>query len=1093
MLNQRGRLAAFFDIQAGEGPLVALIFGLYWFLGAAFTFTQTAGYALFIETFGPEGVPYSYLGIALGVSILAFSYLRLSDRIPLSRLLLINLGGLLVIGLLLRLGLALTQARWLIFILPIWDFAQMNLGKIIIWSLVGSLLDVRQSKRLFGLVSSGRWLAVTIIGLFIPLVVNQLGTVNLLLLSVVCLGIGLVLLLRVLRLYPRALAHAPEQQEAVPNLKAGDKLLKNPYIVIIFVEAFIWMLAYFLGDNIYYIETARQYPDAEQLAAFLGIIAAVAGALTLIGNMFLTARVIGRYGVQIGILLTPLTMQVLVLAFAAVGTLTQALSALFVLAVLVKVVNTFMSEAFEVVSLRILVQPLPISQRVRVATISDGIVEPLAIGLAGTLLVLLVDTLKLSSVQLAYVFLIVGAGWLGATWMLARRYRHVLSQAVTRRRLGNALPLIIDHSTVNILKPFLQDRHPEAVLYTLSVMEQSDETAALKEVLPGLLAHPAPSVRRDALERIERLHVTAALPGVRQLVNAETDVGVLEYGLRALAALDDNEQTLNIVSGYLDAPEIPLRRGAMIGLLRKGDIKGTVAAGERLMKLADGADADGKELAAQILGEVGLAAHYQSLQSLLASTNLRVRQAALVAAGRIKHPQLWPRVIQALAISSTRPQAITALLEGREAALPAIRAALTSDGAQREVFMQLVRVCGRMGGSQATATLETQIDQPDPELRTQVLAALGSCGYHSHDHKRMNARIWAEAGQYAYWLVVQRDLGSGAAVGLLTSALQTLLRQSSERILYLQAFMHDSFAILRAREALLATNNEVRSVGLELLDTTFDKAAKATLLPIYEDLPPGERLRKMQVSFPQQTLGRETRLLEVLAHLQTPWLNVCALYAVGKLNVQAARPFLPAALDSPDLLIQETAQWAIDRLDRVIYREDKIMLATIEKVVILKTVGIFAETPDEVLADVASLLEEVYYSSGEVIFKKGDLGNSMYLIVSGRVRVHDGNYTLNTLTDRQVFGEMALLDPAPRLATVTALDETHVFRLGQDAFYELVDNRGEVARGIIRVLTGYLRAWVENADLRMLQQSAAKTVPLPRKAVEAASWQAESK
>ena len=75
------------------------------------------------------------------------------------------------------------------------------------------------------------------------------------------------------------------------------------------------------------------------------------------------------------------------------------------------------------------------------------------------------------------------------------------------------------------------------------------------------------------------------------------------------------------------------------------------------------------------------------------------------------------------------------------------------------------------------------------------------------------------------------------------------------------------------------------------------------------------------------------------------------------------------------------------------------MLSTIEKVIILKTVGIFAETPDEVLADVAGLLEEVRYSNGEVIFNKGDLGTSMYMIISGKVRVHDDNYTINKLAN----------------------------------------------------------------------------------------------
>ena len=143
------------------------------------------------------------------------------------------------------------------------------------------------------------------------------------------------------------------------------------------------------------------------------------------------------------------------------------------------------------------------------------------------------------------------------------------------------------------------------------------------------------------------------------------------------------------------------------------------------------------------------------------------------------------------------------------------------------------------------------------------------------------------------------------------------------------------------------------------------------------------------------------------------------------------------------------------------------MLSTIEKVIILKTVSIFAGTPDEILAEVASLLEEVALIEGETIFEKGDAGDSMYIIVDGQVRVHDGGRTLNYLGEGDVFGEMAVLDPEPRLASVTAVEDTRLFRLDQEPFYELMDDRIEVARGIIRVLSQHLRARVRDLnDLR---------------------------
>lgn len=133
------------------------------------------------------------------------------------------------------------------------------------------------------------------------------------------------------------------------------------------------------------------------------------------------------------------------------------------------------------------------------------------------------------------------------------------------------------------------------------------------------------------------------------------------------------------------------------------------------------------------------------------------------------------------------------------------------------------------------------------------------------------------------------------------------------------------------------------------------------------------------------------------------------------------------------------------------------MLSIVEKVLILKTVPMFSLTPDAVLADVAELLDEVDVAEQETIFNQGDLGDSMYIIVEGKVRVHEGERLLNYLNERDVFGEMALLDPEPRIASVTAAEPTRLFRLDQAPFYQLMAERPEVAMGIIRVLTSHLR------------------------------------
>jgi CRP-like cAMP-binding protein len=133
-------------------------------------------------------------------------------------------------------------------------------------------------------------------------------------------------------------------------------------------------------------------------------------------------------------------------------------------------------------------------------------------------------------------------------------------------------------------------------------------------------------------------------------------------------------------------------------------------------------------------------------------------------------------------------------------------------------------------------------------------------------------------------------------------------------------------------------------------------------------------------------------------------------------------------------------------------------MLTIQKVLALRQASIFGETPDETLAQIAPLLEEVQVPDGQTILVKGDVGDCMYLIVAGEVRVHDGEHTISCLQPGEVFGEMAVLDVEPRMASVTAVAETLLLRLDQETLYEVMADHSEVGRGIIHVLSARLRA-----------------------------------
>lgn len=143
------------------------------------------------------------------------------------------------------------------------------------------------------------------------------------------------------------------------------------------------------------------------------------------------------------------------------------------------------------------------------------------------------------------------------------------------------------------------------------------------------------------------------------------------------------------------------------------------------------------------------------------------------------------------------------------------------------------------------------------------------------------------------------------------------------------------------------------------------------------------------------------------------------------------------------------------------------MLSKIERLIVLKSADLFSAVPDSLLAEVSDLLVEEEHPDGAQIFAKGDAGTSMFLIVEGRVRIHDGPHTLTELGSRAVFGEMAVLDPAPRVAAAAAQGDVLLLRLESELLLDLLERRPEIGRGLMRVLIGQLRARVE--DIRAVR------------------------
>jgi CRP-like cAMP-binding protein len=129
---------------------------------------------------------------------------------------------------------------------------------------------------------------------------------------------------------------------------------------------------------------------------------------------------------------------------------------------------------------------------------------------------------------------------------------------------------------------------------------------------------------------------------------------------------------------------------------------------------------------------------------------------------------------------------------------------------------------------------------------------------------------------------------------------------------------------------------------------------------------------------------------------------------------------------------------------------------------LLKQVPLFRSLPLEECRRMAALLRKHYLKKGEVLFRKGDEGTALYMILSGKLKIsrqsRDGDEViLAVLGGGDFCGEMALLDGFPRSADAAALEETQLFGLNRKDFLAYMINHETAVQAILAALSQRLR------------------------------------
>ncbi|ALG66628.1 HEAT repeat domain-containing protein [Beggiatoa leptomitoformis] len=923
----KNSLANALNIRGGEGLPLMLLLVHSFFKGISTVFFETTANTLFLKEFDSQYLPYVYMATAVLSISFGIIYSKLEAQLSPDKLLTYTISLLWVMLLFFYLSLSLfgeiqAVAPFFAITMMIWKGVHWILLTLEFWALAGLMFNVRQGKRLFGLTSTGDIIAIILGGASVSFLVKWIGTTNLLLISLIGVTGSLLILRYITHVFPKNFIITVEKDNNGEEIsrKPLSELIKEPYVILFFIISAISSMGYYFVDFIFYDTVGAHYTHEEELAGFFGLFFALLGFINFISSALLSGRLLTRYGLTVGLLSLPVIVFITTGLSVSVGILNGTVGAFLWLVTLMKLFDEVLRTAFESPTFRILYQPFPVAERLRIQGVRESIVEPTAVGVAGILLLVCNLVFQLSALHLAMLFLIPLSAWILVAFLLRKNYTKVLMNALSNRKLNGLSLSLEDGSSVAVLQKGLESPLAGEVIYCLNTLEEMEHNN-INSFFIKLLEHSQAEVRIHALRKIEQYNVTEAVKIVNQHLLIETNATALGTAIRTFCAISDAE-AFEHVATYTNVSNPNIKKGAIVGLLKNGGIDGVLAAGETLNALLISPHAHERCLAADILGDVGITSFYRPLIKLLHDNDVCVRRAALSACSKLKNPKLLPLVLENLSHTDVRETAAATLVAFGDAALPVLEQGLHRQENNYPIQIRLLKVCARIG-SHATITLLKSLLQSPPrrEVYCQLLKSLVASGYRvqtASEEKQIEHFIEREVRQITLWLASIQDMGIDSITALLVQSLHNEIQKSQELIFFLLAFLHPAKSIFQAQRELLDDSTEKRAYALEALDNIISHDIKILIFPLLDNLSPAQRLARLTTLFPQTRKNRETRLREMLDSTYvstTAWTKACTLFVVGKspsTTLQAA--VLTVLEQATDPLVRETAIWALAHL-----------------------------------------------------------------------------------------------------------------------------------------------------------------------------------
>jgi AAA family ATP:ADP antiporter len=1057
-------LSPIVDVRKEESLTAFLMFAYSFLAMTAYNTIKPLTRSKYITDLGADNLPYVMLAAGFIIGLLMTGYSWLMARLPRRWALPIVQTGMALLTLLFWF-LFKTDASWVSVAFYV---TGLILGVLLIsqfWTLANIVYDPRQAKRLFGFIGGGAPLG-GIAGSAMAASAGKIGSVNLILPGAGLMALSAVLVVLIIRRekVDADPVVAVKNEKGVGATEAIDLLRKSKHLQIIaLVISFAAIGAAIIDQQLNMAAQAAKGASAtDSITTFLATVGLWTSSIGFMIQVWLTSKIHRYLGIGFALMILPISLG----STAVVMLLNAALWA----PGLARVMDQSLRYTVDKTTREILFLPLPADIKLKAKSFVDVSVDRGAKALGALLLLVLVKPwgLHLDWQRLSYASLAVTGLWIFMSLRARKGYLTAFRQSIERRDVAAADVRLSggDLSTIETLVQELSQADPGRVVYAIDMLESLDKRNL---VTPLLLYHEAPEVRRRALRAIGsvRRDIAASwLPQVRRMLS-DADSGVRAAAIVAIGNIN-NEDAATLSRPLLADADSRIRVTAAVALAASPVAADVDAAEAALLDLA----ADARGSSRKVRRDVAAGIRHiddprfrRLLIPLLYDEAPEVAHEAMasVEAAGASDFIFVPTLIALLRNRQLKARARQVLVSYGEPVVDVLAHFMRDPDEDIWVRRHIPTTLAQIPSQKSVDVLVAALEEPDGFMRYKVIAALERLRRTdlplSFSRERLEALTLREGSRYFNYLSLHYNLFGRKQITseLLSKTLLQKMDRTRDRVYRLLALIYPWRDVGAAQWTLAHGDPRSRASASEYLDNILSGQLRKRIMPVLEDLPLEEKVRRGNVLL--KTRARDVE--ETLLHLINDDDQVVAAVAIDVVrehrlwNLAGDIEHVLAHRDPHDWFVFEAASWALAEQRMPAERRRELWLEPLpaaEMAGRLRTLPLFAAISVDELFRLSGAARQVRHQPGTLLLQEGSVPDTIHVLLDGRVVASGQDAAPFTIDAPATLGFVQALQGVAMRRSIRTVEATVTLALTVDELRTLLADNTDLVRGLFSTL-----------------------------------------